>query len=263
MLSVYINEKSLCGQMAPTDWQGCIEGLKECIKTLRTCDTGNVTVLYTPSIYNSPATTDKQSFGTVLDKQRDTKVFIKGFFQKIKRWDISPLTEQGKSYIYRGTDYCYTSVSEAYERLSENTTALVGFSGSVFDIDTIDVDKDNNIRSLHTFNASASLSQFLIENDVLKREYDANSSISPRDCETILSDTTLFTQAANEPLQNSRKVYKRIGHDQLWYVDDAHYGTNAHLEVFSSKTRKQIAVSRVNAIDFFRDLKEGEKGRRI
>ena len=40
-----------------------------------------------------------------------------------------------------------------------------------------------------------------------------------------------------------------------------HYGRDAHLEVFNETTKKQIAVSHIEKIDFFRNLTNAEKGR--
>lgn len=261
MFSVYINEKSLCGQITPSDWQGCLAGFKDCIKILKTCDSGSVTAYYTPLIYNSEATIAKHTFGSLLD--RDTKVFLKGFLQKINRWDVSPLTEQEKSYIYRDVDYYYTSVSEAFERSALCNTALLNFVKSTFEDGTITVEKDSSSRDIKSYSTSDQLTKLLVESGALKHKYDKNSTHPPRDYETILSDTSLFKLAENEPLQNNRKVYKRIDADEFWYVDNYHFGNSAHLEVFDAKSRKQIAVSRVNSIDFFRELKSYEKNRSI
>lgn len=56
-------------------------------------------------------------------------------------------------------------------------------------------------------------------------------------------------------------MYKRVGTSELWYVDNLHYGRDAHLEVFNETTKKQIAVSHIEMMDSFRNLTNAEKKR--
>ena len=261
MLSLYLNEKSFSGQVYSSEWFDMAGEFFDCIKILNDCNSPNLSVYYTSALYSAFVTADHHTFSAMIAKESDMKSLLRIYLRKIINWDSSPLTESDHSYLYQGDDYFFTSISEAYENPSSET-GIVNFPNSPFEEHTIQVLKDKKSRDIHSFSLSDHLGQFLIAQGVAQHKYDERCTRSPRDYETILADTSLF-EPTNEPLQNGRKVYKRIAYDELWYVDNAHYGTNAHIEVFNSKTRKMKAVSRVNEINIFRQLKADEERRTI
>ncbi|HEY1046894.1 MAG TPA: hypothetical protein VGF79_10670, partial [Bacteroidia bacterium] len=46
-----------------------------------------------------------------------------------------------------------------------------------------------------------------------------------------------------------RIVYKRIETSQLWVVDNLHYGTAAHIEVFRESDKAHIGISSISKVE--------------
>jgi hypothetical protein len=67
--------------------------------------------------------------------------------------------------------------------------------------------------------------------------YDINSGSAPSDFQTVLQRDTARFQKTNR-LQRvgeaERRIYREIATGRLYYVDDAHWGVAAHLEVFDA-----------------------------
>ena len=113
-----------------------------------------------------------------------------------------------------------------------------------------------------SYHCVESLSEKLQKLGLLKVYYDKMSKTRPNDSQTILSDTSLFepTKYGNR----KARLYRRIDNkDELWCLDRFHRGNSIHLEVFSESSRKQIAVSRHDKIDFFRNLTSEEQKRTL
>ena len=76
--------------------------------------------------------------------------------------------------------------------------------------------------------------------------YSKDSRWPPRDYQTILKDHSVFERTSKK--NQGRTVYKRIGTNELWCVDNEHRGVDAHIEVFDCITRKHIGISLINEI---------------
>jgi hypothetical protein len=65
--------------------------------------------------------------------------------------------------------------------------------------------------------------------------YDPNSRSAPRDFQTVLQKAPeRFRPTGNIERRFSRRVFEEIATGRLHYVDEAHPGLSAHLEVFSA-----------------------------
>lgn len=67
---------------------------------------------------------------------------------------------------------------------------------------------------------------------LLPHEYDVEAPRSPRDWETALVDSIRFEQTGRFELLGRRRVFRERDTGRMFYVDDAHSGPAAHLEVF-------------------------------
>ncbi len=75
--------------------------------------------------------------------------------------------------------------------------------------------------------------------------YDFASAVSPKDFQTVLAKTpSRFRRTGQVERKGSRQVYEEIESGRLYYVDDAHPGPSAHLEVFSA-TGEHLGVADV------------------
>ncbi|RRK00193.1 hypothetical protein Ga0100230_019720 [Opitutaceae bacterium TAV3] len=65
--------------------------------------------------------------------------------------------------------------------------------------------------------------------------YDPRSKSAPKDFQTVLvKNPTRFRKTGNFYRGSDRRIYQEIETGHLFYVDDAHPGRSAHLEVFDS-----------------------------
>lgn len=79
--------------------------------------------------------------------------------------------------------------------------------------------------------------------------YDESSDIAPRDEQTVLNNGAVF-ELTNYPRNNGRRIYRKIGTNELWVVDGSrrHAGAKAHIEVFDENTKLHLGTSLYNEI---------------
>lgn len=228
VISAYLNEQSAVGQFNGHPWQEGLDELLDCLDLIRGLK--DVDGYYSGEIYTRPFLYDKTFFATVLKRNKDLNI---KFRHKIE--DFSRLSQGDCVNKFR----------------SDNDSILLNFQFSPYPDDA-----NNRI-----FSSSALLLSYLKSKGLISPAYNYNSSIPPRDDETILADGAIFT-VTQHSFQH-RKIYRRMGTSELWYVDNFHFGRDAHLEVFNKNTKKQIAVSHIDKIDSFRSLTSAEKGRAL
>ena len=156
-----------------------------------------------------------------------------------------------------------TAFSDAYEyALTDIKSILLNFS-TIIPQKEILILKDNlNPKSVYSFHNENDLVIFLQNQGLLKRYYQPTDTHRPIEAETILTDVALFEPTSFGNRKN--RLYRRIGYpDELWCLDRLHRGSSAHLEVFSESQKKQINISCVDRIEFFRDLTDKEKKRHL
>ena len=76
--------------------------------------------------------------------------------------------------------------------------------------------------------------------------YDTTSDSAPRDFQTVLEkDPSRFRRTGQLERRSSRRVFQEIQTGRFYYVDDAHPGHSAHLEVFSDD-RVHIGIADID-----------------
>lgn len=228
-ISVYLNELSINSQFNGHPWQ---DGMTEVFKCLDLCrgKNGQISGFYSGDIFTRPFLYDYTLLTTVLKKDPD---FNRKFRLYLKDFSRS---SSGNLLGLFGND---------------SDGILLNFQYGPF---------QDNLVARH-FTSSDSLFSYLKSRGLVSHIYDISSSIPPRDDETILADSSVFLLTRHS--FQRRKMYQRIGTSELWYVDNFHYGRDAHIEVFNETTKKQINVSRIDKIDFFRPLTDEEKARTL
>lgn len=171
-----------------------------------------------------------------------------------KSWQGDQKHETISSYEYNNEDFVTTSVAEISERsimTDDFSGFLLNFSESKFGEEpTISILK-NNSKSIvvDTVITPEAIESWLIAKGFLNPNevYDENSRIAPADFQTILRDETVF-EKTNYPRNNGRIVYRKIGTNELWAVDNAlkHAGAKAHIEVFDENTASHLGTSLYN-----------------
>ena len=129
------------------------------------------------------------------------------------------------------------SICEAAEQKLRNTEwaiSLVSAVDSAFgNQDQIQISKDASCQVAELRNATSitMVKQWIAEQ---RGYYDPSSSSAPRDFQTILEKSPeRFSPTGKVERRCSRKIFEETETGRLYYVDDAHPGHSAHLEVFS------------------------------
>lgn len=226
VISVYLNEQSAVGQFNGHPWQEGLDELLDCLDLIRGLKEADG--YYSSEIYTRPFLYDKTYFATVLKRDKDLNIKFRHIIE-----DFSRLSQGDCERKFSG----------------DKDSILLNFQFGPYPDDA----------NKRIFSSSALLLSYLKSKGLISPTYDYTSSIPPRDDETILVDRTIFTVTQHS--FQRRKMYKRVGTSELWYVDNLHYGRDAHLEVFNETTKKQKAVSHIEKIDFFRNLTNAEKER--
>lgn len=229
VFSVFINELSADSQFNGHPWSEGLTELFHCLDLFR----GQVGVkgYYCSDIYNRPFLFDHSPLSSVLKRNPD---YQKKFKKYLNSFTVLRSEDEKKEMLNSGNNI--VNLHFQYGPIQEN-------------IKTCD------------FLSSDTLLLYLKERGHIKPVYNPLSSVPPRDDETILADISLFSETRHS--YQRRKMYRRNGTSELWYVDNCHFGEDAHIEVFNENTKKQIHVSRIDRIDFFRDLTEAEKSRTL
>lgn len=233
--NVYINEKSLVAQCA--DLSAVEKGLKtiiDCLSLIDGCYDDAVTIqkYYCKGVFRGNLSME-HSLQNLPNK--DLKTRFRKAIKDAKSWDDKPLSDMNAVYVHEGVDVSWSSMSEAYEQQFPMLVNMVN-SPVKEPIAVIEKQEIDNAM-VDSFSSVEALSEWLINRKWRKRGYDISSSISPRDEETILTDTGKF-----EPTDyryQGRVMYRRIGTNHLCYVDNMHCGTAAHIEEFNEATKNK------------------------
>ena len=253
-MQVFINEASLCAQYnSPYHFY---EAVKLFLSTLKRIDEikDDKCILKSQNFYYSPALSNTL-FTSVLKADR---VLCQTFYANIDRvnpkcWEKDKCHDESSKYEFSGEDYVGTSVAELTERkirTADLNGFLMNFMDSPFgDSATILVSKNNsNPIYVDCATTPEAIDDWLISHGFLNPEegYSESSRWPPRDYQTVLRDRSIFEKTNYH--NHRRMVYKRIGTNELWCVDNMHIGVKAHIEVFDCTTCRHIGISSINEI---------------
>lgn len=184
-----------------------------------------------------------------------------------KSWQKEQQHNSNCSYEYKDENFVDTSVAEISERrMSEGDFSgfLLNFGDSKFGNEpslNILKNKTDSIE-VDAVVTPEEIENWLIKNGFINPDevYDESSRIAPADFQTVLNDSDVF-EKTNYPKNNGRIVYRKIGTNELWVVDNAlkHAGAKAHMEVFDENTKKHLGTSLYNKIDIDVRFKKNER----
>ncbi|MBF0563859.1 MAG: hypothetical protein HQK89_01315 [Nitrospirae bacterium] len=180
----------------------------------------------------------KKSLNAIRGKLiRET--FMKLFYRKLHlvNWRETQAHNPNDIFFCKesNTNVSDTSIAELTERKLANAelvSFLYNFLGSIFDNHAmIRVTKNNHPDeiSLDCIKSENCLDNWLEPKFCIKKHaYNPTSNISPRDEQTVLSDSKKFTQTNYIDPNGSRHIYEERETLYLWYVDNFHFGGSAH-----------------------------------
>lgn len=256
MIQIFINEASYCSQYRCHD--DLCDALRLFISSLKKiCEIKkDKSVLQSRDLFCYSETYATPALDSILKSKRDLRFALKDNLQKLnpKYWQVNRMHKDDCKYVFSGKDYVRTSVAELAERKLQVGSLdgfLINFIGSPFgDSATIDVLKNDAVPiNIDCTTTPESIEQWLTAHGFLSPygTYNESSRIPPRDSQTVLWDKTLFEKVGRST-PHGRKVYRRIGTKELWYVDNLHVGADAHIEVFDEVTLEHLGTSKYNEI---------------
>lgn len=200
-----------------------------------------------------------------LKNNKELKQSFASFANRLQSY--LPIEDAGAEYsiIHLEQHQCCngTPLSDAYEYTSEDEEVLMINVRDDFPYNIVQIYKNrSDCKDVHSISEEDKLIFLLQKNGILKRYYSPSDTHRPNDYETILTDDSLFepTEFGN---RDNRLYRRKENPNELWCLDRGHTGSSAHLEVFSESEKKQINVSKVDSINFFRPLSPKEKNRKL
>ena len=158
-------------------------------------------------------------------------------------WETTRRADTSDVSIGDGVYVTDTSVAE----LAEQKLRVAEFHGCLINVDIsaysnlpdIDVLKVSHARiAVPSCCTVAELEEWLRRTVVEVPPYTATATDPPRDEQTCLVDCTIYEPAGR--VHDHRKIYRHKTNRQFYYVDNLHFGTKAHLEVFDKFGRKHL-----------------------
>lgn len=255
--NVYINEKSFVAQCV--DLSIIEKGLKDiidCLSLIDGCSNNAVTI---QKYYYQGVFCENISKAYTLQNlsNKDLKTRFRKAIKDAKMWSLQPLSEVSAVYVHEGVDVSWSSMSEAYE---QQFSLLINLQNSTVKEPVAVIEKQKRGKvNVDSYSNLDLLSELLIARKWRKREYDISSSKPPRDEETILMDVAKFKPTGHR--YQGRVMYRRVGTNNLCYVDNKHCGVAAHIEEFNETTKKQIRKLKINSDEEYKPLTVNEKTR--
>lgn len=164
-----------------------------------------------------------------------------------KSWRKQPIHHSSEFYFCNEECVSDTSVAEACEYTAQYTqdcTILLNLQAS-FATPEINVTKGDVSYQVKSIVRLVDIENLLPTHSVTA--YPIDSTVPPRDAQTVLSDPRLFTPTSH--YQQGRRIYERIGYNEYWYVDNCHYNGSAHLEFFDKRTLRFLGICQIDDVN--------------
>lgn len=220
-MNAYINDASLVGQFQPMDSIGAISNVREMVSFLR--ENPHCALYWNSSALFGAMVEEGRTFGQIMDAHRD----MKSYWRSLLCNQVESVTQSAANNTSSGID-----------------AGLISFILSPYKEPTTVCGKKKV--DVKVFLSKDSLSSYLYKQHYMLEDYSDDAACPPHDEQTILYDTSLFTPTTRS--NHRRKLYKRIGKDELWCVDNMHHGADAELEVFRISDEKHIATCGIKDI---------------
>lgn len=263
MRVTYLDDVGIDGHQRLSEWEDNVKEFLSAYDVLSEVD--DVSYLFDRAIYIKDIALSLKMTNWLKGNSETAAQFKRA----LEKWTVIDLPRNSnKTSEYKSTTTVVTGtvMAEAYEDAIRNDNPLLLSSykhNPSYTNNTIDINVGDSHKQIPIFCQSNILTEWLQNKGILKRFYDkATMTTRPCDEQTILIDSSLFRPTSYGNKGN--RLYERIDKpDEWWCLDRGHRGSSVHLEVFNKNTKKQIHVSDVDKINFFRELTKKEKKRTI
>jgi len=250
-MEIFINERSLSGQY---ELHSVTEGIRTflaAVNTLNNCSAEKG--IFTSRLFFDFQAISNTYLGSILSASPELRGTFFSNIKNARKWEDNRVHPVTSTYLYNRTDYVNSSIAELAERKiaqADLKGMLINFTDSTFaELVKIAITKDSSINVILDCSYDEdSVTLWLIDNGFIdpKAVYSAIATFPPKDYQTILLKSGLFELTG---LRNqNRKVYKKIDAEEYWVVDNMHRGNDAHIEVFSSRSRLHLGTSPIHEV---------------
>lgn len=217
-LKAYINDASLVGQFQYYNSEDAIIVMREIVSFLK--NSNCCSVFWNKGPLYAAMVEYNKTFASVIDSNRDLRMYWK----KLECALVSDV------------------VGEAVNDIQTNKDAgLISFPGAFF-VEPTTTCGASNI-AVPVYLSEETVSKHLYAKQYI-REYSQDARYSPRDQQTVLVNPALFIPTNRD--NHRRRLYERVGTDELWCVDNQHYGLDAEFEVFRKSDETHIGTCGLN-----------------
>ncbi|MFO1369087.1 MAG: hypothetical protein U1F46_08825 [Marinagarivorans sp.] len=165
-------------------------------------------------------------------------LFFSKLFERTSDWENHKVHSANDNYYYEDVLVTNSSMAELAERTRQSNYigSLFCFSPSKFDgLDICKVVKNDKDRiEIKNFLNPSEFSKWLQNASVwIDTRYDTSSKSPPEDYHTCLLDIEKYSVTKYK--NQGRKVYQHSLNQRYFVVDNLHFGTAAHIEVWSKR----------------------------
>jgi hypothetical protein len=260
-MQVFINEKSLHSQFTAYNIARAVKTFLSAIAVLNEWEIQRETFT-SNSIYNSTPI-PKVMITNIIKGDKELNDHFLNNLKSWAYWEDSIQHDATATYTFSENNYVNSSVAEITERMINDKSLnafLLNFSDSIFghSISIEVVKAPSTMIATDCVYDGDSATAWLISKNIINPAalYSVSCRFPPKDFQTVLLKSGSFVET--QYLNQNRKVYRRIGYNQYWVIDNFHYGTDAHIEVFSLKG-KHLGVSDINRIEVDSRYKDKDK----
>ncbi|HNT75754.1 MAG TPA: hypothetical protein PKH77_12130 [Anaerolineae bacterium] len=253
-MEIFINEASLQEQyFSDTDFAKAVvtftaifDLINQCVKSAQ---------MYKSELFLDYKAIRGEVFQSSYQKIKDKQLkvaFRRYVFDRLNPRDWQPERKHSRDDWFEVNEQLVTdtSIAELAERKLRDT-ALIGLL-----VNFIQSEFAGNTSLLVSKNRQATVKVDCVENrNSLEKWLALNLSIyttdlayPPRDEQTVLQDMTRFRRTSR--IEQGRKVYQEKATGYYWYVDQLHFGRDAHLEVFDAHGRHLGEANLNGEIDY-------------
>ena len=261
MITVYINEESLQGQLCESVAEA-INNLLAVINALASNHGIELSVITSSAIFSKQVCEETSLTIAQLSKtDHDLFLKFKDLLDKGKYWDKDVSVQCSDAfYLYKKQCVNGTSVAEARESVENGMgTMLVSFPGSDYAGSALTIEKSGVEKDVSHAMTTKDVFDFLSRRGVALK-YDRSKFMRVDDMQTVLADTSQFAETAHKV--QGRTVYERIGKGEYWYVDNLHRDGSVHLEVFRMSDGSFIGTCDIEDVNKFKAASKKEKSKK-
>lgn len=246
-MEAFINEKSLHGQFSAHNIETEMIEFLKVMKLLNQAEP-RFLKLISLDLFNSQALPGVHFDATLKGHPSLHQVLLTNLKDTIN-WNGAQVHDNHSQYTHNQISYTGFSIAEIAERKimnAEHVAVALNFTNSIFTTSlTLNVSKNTT----HTtdfpcaFNEN-SIKKWLEYNGFINTNvpYDIKLKRPPEDHETVFNNGQF--EETQYKRNKGRAVYRRIGTNELWAVDNRHFGKGAHIEVFSEINGRHLGTSK-------------------